>query len=50
MQPAPSAEHKLANLVIETAGNLPGEIIVTIEETDGAKSVVVKPDVPALTE
>ena len=43
-------EDKLANLVIETAGNLPGEIIVTIEETDDAKSVVVKPDVPALTE
>ena len=43
-------EDKLANLVIETAGDLPGELIVTTEETDGVKSVIVKSNVPALTE
>ena len=41
-------EDKLANLVIETSGELPGEIIVTTEENDGVKSIVVKPNVPAI--
>ena len=35
-------EDKLANFVIEASGELPGEIIVTVEESDGVKSVVVK--------
>ncbi len=43
-------EDKLANLVIETAGELPGEIIVTAEEKDGVNSVVVKPNLPELAE
>ena len=43
-------EDKLANIVIEAAGDLPGEIIVTAEEKDGVKSVVVKSNVPELTE
>ena len=41
-------EDKLANLVIDTSGELPGEIIVTVEETDGVMSVAVKPNVPAI--
>ncbi len=43
-------EDRLANLVIEVSGELPGEILVTAEEKDGVKSVVVKPNVPALPE
>ena len=35
-------EDKLANLVIETAGELPGEITVTAEESDGVKGIVVR--------
>ena len=43
-------EDKLANLVIETAGELPAEILITTEETDGTRSVVVRPNVPAIAE
>ena len=43
-------EDKLANLVIETSGTLPDEIIVTAEEKDGVKTVAVKPNTPALAE
>ncbi len=43
-------EDKLANLVIDAAGELPEGIIITTEEKDGAKSVVVRPDIPALNE
>ena len=43
-------EDKLANLVIETAGELPAEILITTEETDGVRSVVVRPNVPAIAE
>lgn len=43
-------EDKLANLVIETSGELPEEIVVTTEETDGQPSIAVKPRTPALAE
>ena len=41
-------EDKLANFVIESAGELPEGITVGTEEKDGVKQVVVKPDIPAL--
>ena len=41
-------EDKLANFVIESAGELPEGITVGMEEKDGVKQVVVKPDIPAL--
>ncbi len=43
-------EDQLANLVIETSGELPGEIIITTEESEGARRVVVKPNLPAISE
>ena len=43
-------EDRLANLVIETAGELPGEIVVTTEEADGEPRVAVKSCTPALAE
>lgn len=43
-------EDKLANLVIETSGDLPKEIVVSTEETDSTETITVKPAIPALTE
>ena len=43
-------EDKLANLVIETSGELPSEIAVSTEEIDGTETVTVKPAVPAIAE
>ncbi len=43
-------EDKLANLVIETAGELPAEILITTEEADNTRSVVVRPNMPAIAE
>lgn len=43
-------EDKLANLVIETSGDLPKEIVVSTEKTDSTETITVKPAIPALTE
>lgn len=43
-------EDKLANLVIETSGDLPSEISVSAEEIDGTETITVKPAVPAIAE
>jgi ATP-dependent Clp protease ATP-binding subunit ClpA len=43
-------EDKLANFVIESAGELPKEILVTTEPSDNGTQVVVKSAVPAIAE
>ncbi len=43
-------EDKLANLVIETSGDLPREIAVSAEEIDGIETITVKSAVPTLAE
>ena len=43
-------EDKLANLVVDTSGELPDEIIVATEESDGKQSVVVRPGTLAIAE
>lgn len=42
-------EDKLSNLVIETSGDLPKEIVVSTEEIDGAESITVNASLPAIT-
>ena len=43
-------EDKLANFVIESAGELPKEILVTTELSDDGAQVIVKSAVPAIAE
>ena len=43
-------EDKLANLVVDTSGELPDEIIVATEESDGKQSVVLRPGTLAIAE